>query len=487
MADFKRKTFDNCYLYQLEQNKNNKNLVNYILTAERIDKQSTAFRGIVEEEKRMQKSSILHTVMMMDKVELCIGTVELPRAFKVFEAHDVRVGKNADTKVFIDVTNLIQLKDGYFVCPKIDVLITYLFNALGYLLYSYAPEKLLNNSNITIAGTECFVAMFNFIIDYLRVIGFSQNKERISYLAALYFQRNILGKDLDTYSKNMAARVAGLSAGDTKAFDLYYNEEDFKSIDTFIGMITETFKLKGLTTEVFVSKWMYLYGVGTQYATEFFPAFSSVVISAYCGSYIVNQKQIERCCGRSMVTFCEAIIRMGNDEFDRRRYMSESEYDKTIPRSKDTILLMEFLFNSGKKLPKEMDFVAEDFKSKSKTSKKLSEIIKFYEDSIQIKKLPKKIKEIFFNGLRAMGLYNVNDADTYESGVCETILKMGKKYLRLDPKVSSSILMELNYSIPQIERMIDQFRETENPEDKEKAKRFAKSLAELRKCANLLK
>src|SRR5699024_482534 len=142
--------------------------------------------------------------------------------------------------------------------------------------------------------------------------------------------------------------------------------------------------------------------VGTQYATEFFPAFSSVIISAYCGSYIVNQKQIERCCGRSMVTFCEAIIRMGNDEFDRRRYMSESEYDKTIPRSKDTILLMEFLFNSGKKLPKEMDFVAEDFKSKSKTSKKLSEIIKFYEDSIQIKKLPKKIKEIFFNGLRAM-------------------------------------------------------------------------------------
>lgn len=487
MADFKRKTFDNCYLYQLEQNKNNKNLVNYILTAERIDKQSTAFRGIVEEEKRMQKSSILHTVMMMDKVELCIGTVELPRAFKVFEAHDVRVGKNADTKVFIDVTNLIQLKDGYFVCPKIDVLITYLFNALGYLLYSYAPEKLLNNSNITIAGTECFVAMFNFIIDYLRVIGFSQNKERISYLAALYFQRNILGKDLDTYSKNMAARVAGLNTGDTKAFDLYYDEEDFKSIDTFIGMITETFKLKGLTTEVFISKWMYLYGVGTQYATEFFPAFSSVVISAYCGSYIVNQKQIERCCGRSMVTFCEAIIRMGNDEFDRRRYMSESEYDKTIPRSKDTILLMEFLFNSGKKLPKEMDFVAEDFKSKSKTSKKLSGIIKFYEDSIQIKKLPKKIKEIFFNGLRAMGLYNVNDADTYESGVCETILKMGKKYLRLDPKVSSSILMELNYSIPQIERMIDQFRETENPEDKEKAKRFAKSLVEIRKCINLLK
>lgn len=487
MADFKRKTFDNCYLYQLEQNKNNKNLVNYILTAERIDKQSTAFRGIIEEEKRRQRSSILHTVMMMNKVELCIGRVELPRSFKVFEAKDIRLGKNAETKIFIDVTNLIQLKDGYFVCPKIDVLITYLFNALGYLLYSESPDKLLNNSNITIAGTECFVAMFNFIIDYLRVIGFSQNKERISYLAALYFQRNILGKDLDTYSKNMAARVAGLSAGDTKAFDLYYDEEDFKSIDTFIGMITETFKLKGLTTEVFVSKWMYLYGVGTQYATEFFPAFSSVVISAYCGSYIVNQKQIERCCGRSMVTFCEAIIRMGNDEFDRRRYMSESEYDKTIPRSKDTILLMEFLFNSGKKLPKEMDFVAEDFKSKSKTSKKLSEIIKFYEDSIQIKKLPKKIKEIFFNGLRAMGLYNVNDADTYESGVCETILKMGKKYLRLDPKVSSSILMELNYSIPQIERMIDQFRETENPEDKEKAKRFAKSLVEIRKCINLLK
>lgn len=485
MADFKRKTFDNCYLYQLEQNKNNKNLVNYILTADRIDKQSTAFRGIVEEEKRRQRSSILHTVMMMNKVELCIGHVELPRSFKVFEAKDIRLGKNAETKIFIDVTNLIQLKDGYFVCPKIDVLITYLFNALGYLLYSESPDKLLNNSNITIAGTECFVAMFNFIIDYLRVIGFSQNKERISYLAALYFQKNVLGKDLDTYSKNMAARVAGINSTDIKAFDLYFEESDFEDINIFLSMITSTFKLKGLTTEVFVSKWMYLYGVGTQYATEFFPAFSSVIISAYCGSYIVNQKQVERCCGRSMVTFCESIVRMGNDEFDRRRFMSESEYDKTVPRSKDTLLLMEALFKSGRKLPKEMKFTKDDFKSKATTKEKLTKIIDFYLEAMKPDKLSKEIKSIAYGAIGAMGQYNETGADIYENGVAETIVRTGKKHI--NAKDSSTLYAEIMTSINVLPDSITKLRDSDKAEDKEKAKRFAKSLVELRKCANLLK
>ena len=38
-----------------------------------------------------------------------------------------------------------------------------------------------------------------------------------------------------------------------------------------------------------------------------------------------------------------------------------------------------------------------------------------------------------------------------------------------------------------IPSMIENLRDSGNAEDKEKAKRFAKSLAELRKCANLLK
>ena len=178
MSGFDKKTYSDSYLYNKEANKHNQNLTEYILKADRIDKNSQAFGSIIDNVKRQQNSSILFSVLMNRDVIICINTVELPRAFKVFEAKDIKnnIGGNSnETKVFIDVTGLIVFKDGYYICKKIDVLITYIFDALVYLLYSKSGTKMVNNSSITISSTECFVSMVDYILDYLRIIGFSNN------------------------------------------------------------------------------------------------------------------------------------------------------------------------------------------------------------------------------------------------------------------------------------------------------------------------
>ena len=485
MNNPKYKTYDDSALYNYkgEANKINEKIVNFILTADRINKSHEAFQGVIDEEKRSQRSSVLHTILMMKDVELCIGKVEMSRAFKVFAAKDLRDGKEGKVKVFIDVTNLIVLKDGYFICKKIDVLITYLFGALAYLLYIKSPIKLLNNSNITISGTECFVAMVDYILDYLRIIGYSQSKAKIWYLAALYYQVNFLDKDIDTYTKNLAARIAGLNANDTRGFDLYYNKDrDFVSIFSFINLIVTTFKLKDLTPEVFINKWMYSYGTGTQYGMELFTSFAYVLIAAYCGSYIVGQKQIERCCGKSMVNFAESILKLGNDEFDRRGYMEASEayyhYDKKIDPA--TYYLRESILNRNK-VPDNAKFKKEDFKSASATKERCKNLVEFYKSTHQEKKISKKLYLAAFGAMGAMGNYNERGIlDAYEKGVLTAIVKAGKNYFEINDK--RRLQNELQAGDIQISEMLKG-----EWKDQDKRKRYAKSVIELRQCYNLLK
>lgn len=475
------KTYDDSALYNYkgESNKINGKLVDFILNADRINKHHESFSGIIEDEKRTQRSSILHTVMMMDKVELCIGKVELSRAFKVFAAKDMREGKNGKIKIFIDVTNLITYQDGYFVCKKIDVLITYLFGALAYLLYLDSPVKLLNNSNVTISGTECFVSMVDYILDYLRIIGYSQNKAKICYLAALYYQVNFLDKEIDTYTMNMAAKVAGLSTVDTRGFDLYYNKDtDFVSIFSFINLITTTFKLKDLTPEVFINKWMYSYGTGTQYGMELFTSFAYVLIAAYCGSYIVGQKQIERCCGKSMVNFAESILKLGTEEFDRRGYMEAAEFERYNHKVDKATHDLRESFLKRNKVPDDCKFTPADYGSKSKTKTKCDNIIKYYTSTNQEKKIGKVMYRVVYGAMGAQGQYNVNgDRSAYENGVIAITIKAGMKYM--DQKQLNIIKAEIKNSCRALEDAIDKM------EDKEKKKRFSEALVELRKCLNM--
>ena len=466
MANFVRKTFDNSYFFNQEVEKHHRNLTEFIIKTERIDKNSAAFKGIIEEVKRRQSSSILVDILLMKEVVLCINNIELPRAFKVFEANDLRLKDGP--KVFIDVTGLVEFKDGYFLCKKIDVLITYLFGALTYLLYQKEPVKMVNNSNLSISGTECFVAMFTYIIDYLRIIGFAANKNKIAYLTGLYFLHNMMGKDLDMYTKNIAAKIAGIAPNEIKVYDLYFNEGDFRDIDTFINLITTTFKLKGLTTEVFIQRWIYLFGAGTQFGAELFTSFSVILTNAYCGSYIVNQKQIERCCGRSMVQYATSLLRMGVDVFDKRGFMETAEFEKvTYVVDKATANLRES-FLSRNKTPDNIKFTDEVCVSKSKAKNTAKEMIKYYESSNQKDKISSKATQ---NILKVF-----SKLEDSEIGTLEAVLSCYKSYLTDSDK--RKIADKLDKHISKLENKV----ESNKDKDKDVAQKASKCLISLRKC-----
>ena len=71
---------------------------------------------------------------MRSDVALCIGKAEAPASFKVFMAKDL-LSNARDKKVFIDVTGILTLNNGFYVCKEIDKLCAYLMGALVTLMY----------------------------------------------------------------------------------------------------------------------------------------------------------------------------------------------------------------------------------------------------------------------------------------------------------------------------------------------------------------
>lgn len=413
MSEFTMKTYKDSYLYNNklrnndnDGNKNSKAILDYITNAVRIDKESEGFIGIVEEIKRQQTSTIVYQILRMDNVVLCIGNYELPRSFKVIEAKDPK--NNKKPTVFIDCTGLIEYRNGFYICKKIDVLITYLYNALIYLLYRYAPMKMINNSDLIISGTACYVSLFTYIIDYLRIIGFAENKAKISYLVGLYFLHNVCGKDLDAYVKNIAARNAGVELKNITVYDLYIEDQMFLDINEFVNYISKTFNLKGLNLQVFMSRWINLVGIGTQYAVELFTNFGILLTSAYSGSYIVNQRQIERSCGVNLVKFNNAIKIIGVNTFGK---IFREELDV---HEKYSIDKAEMLKERNTIAPKSRK---SDFVSVDEAVNSTKAIKDFYTRTKQLQKLPKEVEKIFNNGVSVLEAYVRGEEDTsYEEG-----------------------------------------------------------------------
>ena len=68
------------------------------------------------------------------------------------------------------------------------------------------------------------------------------------------------------------------------------------------------FNKKTISVDIVVERWMHSYGVGTVFALEYFPAFSSMMTDAYIGGYLNSQKTIEKVCGTSMVNYSKDAI-----------------------------------------------------------------------------------------------------------------------------------------------------------------------------------
>lgn len=307
-----------------------KPLIKYIMNAERLNKGSEAFRQIQNDIKTRQTSAILYRVLMMPNVVLAMDVKELPASFKVFRAADVRAS-NKEPKIFIDVTGIVKLNNGIFICNKIDTLITYLTGALVQLLYYDPSKQLTNNASITRPATVCFVKLFTGVIDELRVIGYAENQLKIKYSTAIYFLTSLVGKPMEN-ARSMAANILSINPKEAKAYDYYYSDEAMKDLNTFVTDLCENFHLRGFGTDIILDRWMFKYGKGTMYGLELYPSFLMMLTNAYCGAYVNQQKTIEKYCGRDMVDISTTLIRVGADIYSEGAYYQKDEYGNIILR-----------------------------------------------------------------------------------------------------------------------------------------------------------
>lgn len=331
-----------------------KNILDFIMSSERVEKDTDRFMHVSDEVKYRQITAVLHRTLMNENVVLCTHRKGMPAAFKVFAARDVKIDRSP--KIFIDVTDIITLEDGFYKCKKIDILCAYLMAAMQMLVYDQEPEKLLNNSVLITTSTSCFQALVSFVFDYLRVNGYSENKIKIGYIVAMYYQITLLGKDRDRSAMNIAIKVAGGATKDITTYEFYYDLEHLENIDTLINHLANTFKLKGLTTDVFLEKWLWLLGKGTQFGLEVYPAFSKILTDAFSGSYTNNHNSIEKRCGRDMVTYTNTLLRICGEVIDRgMRYESACEREQ-IYAAKQAKVLQEALFADKKAKEARKDF-----------------------------------------------------------------------------------------------------------------------------------
>lgn len=312
------KNYSSSYLY----NKGNfeKSIVKFIMSADIVDKNDRSFEDIRYDVKRRQVTSSLMKVLNSDKIILLKAKTNeqaLSRSFKVFAATDIRTG-DKQTKVFIDCTAIIVDKDGsYSIADKnMDIFISYLLNAMVTLIYWVQPQRLLNNSAIVENGSQAFADLCSHVIDYMRIGSVENIRERTKYLASLYFQKGIMCRDLTDSAYQRAKKISGLSNREADVVNYLMGDEDkiFKDVNTFIESLSKVLKIENkLNLDNFIERWAWLFGSGTEYSTEMFTAFSSLLTNAYVGAYINNQKTIEKVCGRTLVEYTNAIFKIGSE------------------------------------------------------------------------------------------------------------------------------------------------------------------------------
>ena len=311
--EIKVKNFGDSYLYQIGNFE--KKLMEFMMNSEIIDKNHPSFEDIKYEVKRRQVTSSLLKVLMSNNVILLKGNIGLSKAFKVFAAKDI-ISRDMKTKVFIDVSDLIKSTDGSYSIDarNVDILIAHLVNAMNTYIYWMQPNKLLNNTTLVDTGTQAFSDMITYIIDYLRVGSVDNVRERTRCLSALYYQCGLLCKDLTDSTQMRARKISGLSQRECDIVETLMGPEPFKNIDTFIKSLAKVLRIDGqLNLDNFIERWAFIFGSGTQYGTELYTSFASILTNAYVGAYINNQKTIEKVLGRTLVEFTNAIFKVGSE------------------------------------------------------------------------------------------------------------------------------------------------------------------------------
>lgn len=283
-----------------------------IMTAERIDVNTEKFEPVIIDTKRRQTTSVLVDVLKSNNIILINPEKSLPSAFNVFAAKDNK--KDRKLKVFIDVSTTITEQDGFYVPKKIDAFVAQLVAAMIYLIYYADPDRMITNARLVQDSTSTFVNLFCYVLDYLRVSGFSENRDRIMYLTAIYFQTSVLYKnEINDSIRAVAMKVSGLDKRHADIAEIFLTDpaRQLIDIDHFVKFLAGAFRLNDLTTELIVDKWLYLFGTGYQFSLEIAPAFFRLITDTYAGAYINRQKNIEKVIGKDIVTVTKDIFDIG--------------------------------------------------------------------------------------------------------------------------------------------------------------------------------
>lgn len=308
------KNYANTYLYS-QYAEYDKKLFEFVMNAERINTKGSEFEDILYDVKRRKVSDSLAKVLTSNNVVLGIHTGKaLPKAFKAFVFSDVKEDKKV--RVFIDVTDCVVYKNGAYVCNKLDWLVSYVVDAMTAFVYQLATNRITGNASILKDGGEAFTRCFSYIIDRMyKITTVPQLKRRIDYAIALYYQVNLMEKDLDKSFDSIKAnaiRISDIDPKETQFVDVMLKRDDFTNIDKFVNALGRIFSLKDIKTGNVISYWMNAFGTGTVFGMEYLPAFCAMMTDAYIGAYLNQQLSIEKVAGTAMVKVSKTILQIGD-------------------------------------------------------------------------------------------------------------------------------------------------------------------------------
>lgn len=309
------KTYAATYLYS-QYSEYERQIFSFIMNGTELDKNTEDFDDIRYEVKKRQVGNSLVKILDSKNVILMTNDIPLSKAFKVFCAKDLKGNKNK-MKVFIDCSNIIKRDEntGRYVCRNnnIDIFISYLVSAMHTFIYYADESRITSNSKIMSIGAQAFALLFTHVVDYTcKISSMHSTKNKCMYLAALYYLGNILDKDITTEGcRKIAKKVSGLSDRDANIIDIQINSNSMMNIKYFVETVSKILHLNKLTLDVVVERWMTIYGTGTIFALEIFPAFASMITDVYVGAYLNNQKTIEKITGSNMIEFTKVLLSIG--------------------------------------------------------------------------------------------------------------------------------------------------------------------------------
>lgn len=306
------KTYNNTYIYTKFPYEDR--IFNFLIKADRIDKESTKFDDIKYEFKKRQIDASLLKVLMSKNVILLTDSINgsLNTQFRVICARDPKFKSNTDYKIFIDCTGLIiPDKSGNYACRHIDILISHVLNGMVTMIYHKAENQILS-TNLVKQSMAAFSALFTHVIDYMTKISITPSvKAKCQFLACAYFIENILDKDFNDNYKVMSKSIVDLSEREQEMILHSCSESCFDNIKNFITELSAVIKTPNLKIDNVVDKWMYLYGSNSVFALEYYPALSAMLTDAYCGAFLNNQKTIEKVVGNTLVSYTKDIMAKG--------------------------------------------------------------------------------------------------------------------------------------------------------------------------------